>query len=283
MSGPGGEVIDLRTRLGYRLDLASLARDQITQAREHLQLDAAAFADVLATLLGWTPTAEMIDSWETTTAPPGDVLVAASIASRGAFQPTDFHPGNDLISELVGSRFADVTAIYASRSEFAANMPAHSIFDGALDVKAAGLSLNMLCQQYADDRLARIVTDGGTLRCLFLDPEGDAIKTRELEEGYPAGTLSTLTALNIQILLRRVRDRLPSDRRDALRVATYDEPIRFNVMIIDGELCIMQPYMREVRGVDSPTFVIQKRPARSGLFPIFDEMFNAMWDQGRRL
>lgn len=279
---PGGEVVELRSRTGYRPDLAALARNQITQAREALQLDTAGFAAVLATLLGWAPTPEMIESWETTTAPPGDVLVAAGIASRGTGLPNDPHAG-DLLAQLTGNRFADVTAIYSSRSEFAASMPSHSLFDGALDVRAVGLSLNLLCQQYADHRLVKLITDGGEMRCLFLDPEGAAIKAREREEGYPPGTLSTLGALNMQILLRRVRDQLPVGRRDALQVATYDETIRFNVTIVDGELCIMQPYLRESRGVDSPTFVIQKRSAGAGLFPIFDQMFAAMWEQGHRL
>jgi hypothetical protein len=162
-------------------------------------------------------------------------------------------------------------------------MPTHSLFDGALDVKAAGLSLNLLCQQYADDRLARIINDGGSLRYLFLDPAGTAIKAREEEEGYAPGMLSTLGAMNMQILLRRVRDRLPADRRDALQVATYDEPIRFNITIVDKELCIMSPYMRGLHGVDSPTFVIPKRTATAGLFAIYDQIFDAMWEQASQL
>lgn len=87
----------------------------------------------------------------------------------------------------VADQFSDVEAVYPSRSEFISKMPPHALFDDATDIRAVGLSLNLLCQQYADTRLAQLVRDGGRLRLLFLAPEGSAIRQREAEEGLPAG------------------------------------------------------------------------------------------------
>jgi hypothetical protein len=177
---------------------------------------------------------------------------------------------------------ADVTAIYATRSEFTAHMPPHTLFDNSTEVSTAGLSLNLLCQNYPDNRLLPLLERGTHVRALFLDPEGHAVKAREHEEGWPAGHLSSLTALNIQGLLR-TRTRLPAEHRNGLQIAVYDETIRFNITLVDQRLCIAQPYLPDSRGVDSPTFVIHRRRDDLGLYLVFDQLFNAMWKRARQL
>lgn len=159
-------------------------------------------------------------------------------------------------------------------------MPPHTLFDRARDIRAAGLSLNLLCQQFADSRLAQLVIDGARLRLLFLDPAGHAVRARETEEGQGAGHLAALTTLNLQGVLR-VRDRLPADVRDRLEVATYDETIRFNIILIDGNLCVVQPYLPHARGVESPTMVIQHTATSAGLYPTFENIFEELWKGGR--
>ena len=49
-------------------------------------------------------------------------------------------------------------------------------------------------------------------------------------------------------------------------LATYDEPVRFNIVLIDSRLCVAQPYLPTDRGVDSPTFLIRRRPDEEGIF-----------------
>jgi transcriptional regulator with XRE-family HTH domain len=181
------------------------------------------------------------------------------------------------------SEYSDVIAVHTSRSEFASKMPPHALFESATSIRAAGLSLNLICQHYSDTELVQILTRGLSLRCLFLDPQGEAMKVRESEEGYPPGYLSSLTDLNIQNLVRRVRDRLPVERQPSLEIAVYDETVRFNIMLIDGDLCIAQPYMPEARGVDSPTLVIRRKWAEAGLYPVFEHIFNSLWERGRPL
>jgi hypothetical protein len=134
------------------------------------------------------------------------------------------------------SEYSDVVAIHTSRSEFASKMPPHTLFESASRIRTAGLSLNLICHHYSDSELLHILGRGTTLDCLFLDPHGEAVKTREAEEGYAPGYLSSLTELNIQNLCRRVRDRLPAERRDSLQI---------------------------------------------GLYPVFEQVFNSLWERGR--
>ena len=77
-----------------------------------------------------------------------------------------------------------------------------------------------------------------------------------------------------------VRDRLPADVRDRIEVATYDQTIRFNITLVNNELCIAQPYLPHSRGVEAPTMVIKKRWPSAGLFPVFDRTFTELWNGG---
>lgn len=137
---------------------------------------------------------------------------------------------------------ADVTAVFSSRSSFSSAYPASTLFDSAKEISAAGLSLNVLCQSYPDHQLKRLLESGTRIRCLFLDPNGTAIRAREDEERYTDGTLTTLTALNIT-MLTRLRDRLTQEAAARLELHVYDETIRFNILLIDRAMCVIQPYL----------------------------------------
>jgi hypothetical protein len=179
------------------------------------------------------------------------------------------------------SDYGDVTAVYATRSEFMSRMPPHALLDGASQIRASGLSLNLICHHYADNRLIDLINRGARLRLLFLDPDGQAIGAREREEGYAPGHLSMLTTLNIQNMLRRVRDRVEPQARANLEVAVYDETVRFNILLLDDRLCIAQPYLPELRGVDSPTLVMRPRAGTDGLFTTFNTLFDRLWQRAQ--
>lgn len=170
---------------------------------------------------------------------------------------------------------AGVEAVFASRSEFAAQVKPQSLIDGASSVRAAGLSLNLICQQLPDQYLTHLITAGTELTCLFLDPAGEAIGAREREEEYEPGFLSSLTRLNID-LLSRLRDRLPSSARDRLTIAVYDETIRFNILIAEGRACVVQPYLPQARGVESPTLLIRPGTEPGSLYPVFEHIWDAL-------
>ena len=136
----------------------------------------------------------------------------------------------------------------------------------------------MLCQGYPDHQLRRLLDSGTRIRCLFLDPKGQAIRAREAEERYTDSTLTTLTALDIT-MLTRLRGRLDTASAQRLELHVYDETIRFNLLIVDRALCVVQPYLPQARRVDSPTLVIRDSTAADGLFPVFDQVFTEMWER----
>jgi hypothetical protein len=195
--------------------------------------------------------------------------------------PDGVHPDDVSTGHAPGrdDGMADVVAVFPTRADFTRAMPPDTLFDDATDVRAAGLSLNLICQQYPDQSLHRLIENGARLRCLFLDPEGDAIQAREREEGYTGHHLVMLTKLNIEVL-SRLRDRLPESARDRLSVAVYDETIRFGIVLLDGTTCVVQPYLPQARGVDSPTFVVRRRP-EPGLYSTFERIYTELWERSR--
>ena len=168
----------------------------------------------------------------------------------------------------------DIVAAFTTRAEFAAAMPVHGLLDGARDIRALGLSLNVISQQVPDRRLTAMIGSGTQIRCAFLRPDGTAIAEREHEEGHPPGLLSGLTRTNITALAR-LRDRLAPSARHQVDLRTYDEVPRHNVLLID-ELCVAQPYLGDARGLDSPTLVI-RRGHGPGLFAVYEQVFETIW------
>jgi hypothetical protein len=278
-----GVVINLWSRGKARPDMAGMAREQFRSMRMSCDNSREEFAEALTQVLGWNVTESLIESWETSTPPPGDVIVAAGfVAKSGPVDVADAR-ATDMVSSLTGNRFADVTAVYATRSEFTASLPPHNLFAGAKRIRAAGLSLNLLVQQYALGDLARLVGEGAEVQCLFLAPDSEATASREAEESYRPGELAALTSMNIQTLVTRVRDRLDEADRKRLVIATYSEVIRFNILLIDktddDRLCVFQPYLPASRGVDSPTFVANRRRPTAGLYPTFEAVFEALLER----
>lgn len=274
-------LVDLRSRLEYRPDASTLARNRLSSIRLRLELSHGEFAKALSSFIGWTPPPEAVDSWETITVPPGDVVVAAELLAGDASEVSSL-PGTPPVSvaQLLSERFSGVAGVYATRSEFMSRVPVQDLFDGASSIRACGLSLNLLCQQYGDTRLRRLVEHGTTVSCLFLDPTGTAMAQREKEEDYTRGELALLTELNLKTLRDRVRARLSEEASARLFLSTYDEIIRFNVVLIDDRVCIMQPYLPVVRGIDSPTFVITNN-GPEGLYTTFAEVFEWLWEKGK--
>ena len=194
--------------------------------------------------------------------------------ARAARAPATASPGP------APAGMAGVVAVFTSRSEFAATVDPASLFDSARRVRAAGLSLNLICQQVPDQFLRQWLTEGGELSCLFLDPDGEAIGAREREEDHLPGNLSKLTRLNIDTLAR-FRDRLPDGAGERLRLAVYDETIRFNLILSGDHTCVAQPYLPKARGVDSPTMLIQATSAPGGLFGVFEQVYDALAERSK--
>lgn len=183
--------------------------------------------------------------------------------------------GTTLFEALIEERFSDLVNVFPTRAAFMAALPLDALFQGASDISIAGLSLNLVCQHYSEQRLRRLLQSGSRMRCLFLAPSGNAMRAREQEEGYRPGSLAHLTEVNIGILCR-LRRTLDPDAQQRFVLATYDEPVRFNVVLVDNRLCVAQPYLPTDRGVDSPTFLVRRRPDDEGTF---ERAFAWLWDR----
>ncbi|QNE19695.1 hypothetical protein F1D05_19425 [Kribbella qitaiheensis] len=207
--------------------------------------------------------------------------------AQAIFEPW---PGEDdqpsdapaVAASAMPAELAGVTAIYPSRTEFSHEMPSTKLFDTAMTVDAMGLSLNLICQQYPDLKL-RALLRRASVRLLFLDPDGDSIKRRNIEEGHEDGHLSAWSIGNINIM-RRLREDLPPEAAERLQLRMYDETIRFNLMFIDNELGIMQTYLPALRGLDSPTFMMRPTgPDGTDLYSVYAHVFSSLWERGKTL
>ena len=212
----------------------------------------------------------------------GRAAAAALGAHPGVLWPHVFGPPQDnaLATGEVAAETADLTAAYLSRSEFLRSNPPEELFGAATEISVSGLSLNLLCQHYPDTEIARLLQAGTSMRCLFLDPTGRYIADREAEEGHTPGVLSNLTTLNIKTL-QRIQARLPHGTATNLQIRTYNEPVRFNITIVDSATCIVQPYLPHARGVESPVLLIEKRDDTPGLFAVFASVFEYYWNRGK--
>lgn len=272
-------IVDMTTHARFRPNAAALARNQLAAARAAQNATPQQFAETLTALVGWPVNGAAVEAWEKTAVPPGDVLVAAGMLSHSS-PTTDLNSdASDVVGQVLTDRYADLTAAYSTRSEFATEMPTGKLFDEADEIRALGLSLNVLCQSYSVRKISERLEQGTRMQLLFLDPNGEAIKAREAEEGFPQGHLSALTGLNIQTL-ERVRPTLSEEASDRLEIRTYDETLRFNILLVDGRICVMQPYLPEMRGVDSPTFVMKRRWTSAGLFSTYEAIFQSIWGRG---
>jgi outer membrane murein-binding lipoprotein Lpp len=180
-------------------------------------------------------------------------------------------------------RLRDLTGVYPTRSDAQAAVPLLRTIASAERVEAMGLSLNAICQGISDVTLRELIENGLTLHCLFLDPDGAATRAREDEEGFPPQHLSEITRTNIHAL-ERVRDALTSEAGERLQIRTYDEPIRFNITLIDRQRAFVQLYLGDARGLDSPTLQLESRDDEPhGLFPVFEQVLETTWERASAL
>lgn len=227
-----------------------------------------------AMLPGWSAK-ELFQSWNADELPSGP-------PSKSTNPSTDKASATTRDSTTNSGQLADLTAVFTSRSAFAHKLPPHALLDHATKIQTVGLSLNLLCQQYPDQKLQDLLELGGRIQALFLEPDGKAIKAREKEEDLSPGHLTALTNLNMQVL-QRLHAKLSPDAANRLEIRTYDETVRFNILIIDNLTCVVQPYLPDIRGVDSPTFVLKQQDQQDGLYPIFERVFTTLWEKGKSL
>lgn len=240
-------------------------------AREWLGMDAETFVRALRDRFPWPAAAGVAEEEGEFAGTP--VLVRQVTAPRDQEGSTL----ERLLEDPLADRFADLVRVFGSRTDLVSQLPTRELLRGARRVRAAGLSLNILCQEYADVDLTELLRRGCEMSCLFLAPQGRAMADREREEGFPPGKLASLTQLNIETMLM-IRRRLPEELRGRLRLATYDQAARFNVVLVDDARAIVQPYLPQLRGLGSPSFLLQRKGEDGGLYPPFRELFELLWE-----
>ncbi|MGL5826527.1 MAG: DUF5919 domain-containing protein [Nocardioides sp.] len=174
---------------------------------------------------------------------------------------------------------AGVTRVFADRISFVEEYPPRRLFDQAQVLDIAGLSLNVLCQQYGDQALLDLL-NRARVRLLFLDPDGEAIQTRNRDEGHEPEHLTHLTRTNLHVLTA-MRAELPESAAERVQLRTYDETIRFNIVLVDHSLGIVQTYLPRSRGLESPTMVMQPLQGLPDLYGVYRSLFEDLWNRGK--
>jgi hypothetical protein len=68
-------------------------------------------------------------------------------------------------------------------------------------------------------------------------------------------------------------------RAVTLRRCSVTVPSR---LILSGNYtCVAQPYLPRTRGVDSPTMLIHATPGPGGLFPVFEQVYEALAERSK--
>lgn len=175
-----------------------------------------------------------------------------------------------------------ITDVFVSRAELIRGYPPAEILVEAARVRVMGLSLNLIVQSISDRQLRAAISAGTDVRCLFLEPYSRYASDREAEEGHAHGALSQLTETNIDTL-KRTRRHLPAEQAHRLQLRTYHAPVRFNIMIIDEALAVVQFYLPASRGTESPALVLRPTTAPPDLFSEFTAVFADTWANGKEL
>ncbi len=146
------DVIDFAARTRLKPDVGKLACRRLASARQRLGWTRAQLAAALDEMVTWTVSSEVVESWETGAVPPGDVLIAVDLlVQRGVVDPPSESGGSvgaNVLDELISERFGDLVEVYPSRAAFSSALSPHALFR-ATDISIAGLSLNLVCQQYS--------------------------------------------------------------------------------------------------------------------------------------
>lgn len=127
-----GEVVDLRARRGYRPDVESLACSKVATARKQAGLSIEAFAAALGPILGWLPAPDLVRTWESTVAPPGQVVIACEVVMSRA-SGAEPENGSDEVTSAACEAEAEQSWLLAEPGPQSVD----TLWDGALEIARA--------------------------------------------------------------------------------------------------------------------------------------------------
>lgn len=178
--------------------------------------------------------------------------------------------------------WGELQRIYRTRTEFNKDFSYPRIFENAHAILAAGISLNAIAMNYDRDLIKKaILEDDCHLQLCFLDPHGGRCAEREVEEGYEAGVLASLTSANLVVIggLKKQVARISKEKSQLLELRTYNLIPRFNIYVVDDTLMTVQDYAYG-RGEETPVLVLEKKTS-GGLFDYYVTVVKHILEQSK--
>jgi hypothetical protein len=274
-------VVHLIQQRRYRPDLAAVARSQVASGRQRLGLTHQEFADTLAPLVGWTPTGPIVEAWETTATPPGDVLLAVGLATQSAESSVvqlAMNAGAEKVIDLLSSVLNDLERVAGSpdvvRAYAMRGLITRPEWNGIIEGAQRNIWLYGMAEMgYAlDDQVPAILADaanhGCDIRVLLLDPNFAGTHDLDLDEGNPPGTLTP------RIRAALARFTAMAETCETMQIRLYNAPPTVSIVRGDDRM-LVTPYMRFFTGGNSPTFELQS--AGGNVFDRYARHFENMW------
>jgi hypothetical protein len=102
----------------------------------------------------------------------------------------------------------------------------------------------------------------------------------EKEEDLPPGTIKNITNTNLA-LASRIDDETKSEKNDGFEYRLYDRPVSINMYIVNDMHIVVQHYIFDTRGQETPIFVINDDHRESGLFNKYKMIFTSIWNSAK--
>jgi Domain of unknown function (DUF5919) len=245
-------------------------------------MDCDQFALLLSRLVGWDVRPGVVERWESSTTPPGDIVLAAATLAQEV-------PGDVLtlpLTEGAGRKAALVSAIGPALDSMGDSSVTSYTDRGLVTrgqwneiIRGASQCLwlyGMAEYGYAADPETRgIIRDavaaGCSVRVLLLDPEYEATKDIDADEGNPAGALARRISAALG-LFAGMRDGVPG-----MQIRVYDRHPSVSVVRGDSRMMVT-PYLRFFTGSSSPTFQFT---AATAMFARYAAHFEDAWNGAR--
>lgn len=178
-------------------------------------------------------------------------------------------------------RYLDTACVFDSRTSFDNCIGVQRLFSQASEIKAMGISLSSITLNWGRNNFTRLIKDSKSqISLLFLDPNSDSTKMREIDELLPQGTISQVTQTNLNIINQIIKE-LGNDQ-NRLRYRLYNKYPYINMYIIDNKIIILQHYLSGLRGQEAPVFIIRDEGNDNGLFRCYNALFQKTWEEAQQ-
>ena len=192
-----------------------------------------------------------------------------------SFERNDPQHSYDLIHDWIRSRVVpdtsrqttsnEVLKVYGKRPSMLYGEKVNEKILGAKKVICIGMSNTDFTTRIDPGDILAAIQKGATVELFFLDPDGMFTGIREKEEGFSDERIKKTTENNMRVA-KTFKHELPQEYKQNYRIFTYDLPPRLNIVFLDDFL-FLNFYGFISRGMDTPSFVIQKQRELS---PIYD-------------